>query len=258
MVLFTALTGLAGWLFVALAASEISGKYAPARRVSAVLGLVVLVVGGFASVLHLSHPENILGALEHPSSGIFVEAALVGITALFAIAYLVLCFRDSSASARKTTAVLAGVAGGLLSFMAGASYMMGSIPLWNTPLLPLGYLATALAMGFSAFLAVVSFTCKEEDVASFGKIALVAAIAGVVMPAVYALVFPAVAQLATSWVAAMVLAGAVAAVSCALAAWKRAKAFAVLALALAVLSGVAFRCAMWVSMDPVVAFFNAL
>ena len=76
-----------------------------------------------------------MGALGHPTSGIFVEATLVALAGVCAIVYLILAKRASqSAGARKAFAVLAAVFGVLLSFMAGESYMMGSQPAWNTVL----------------------------------------------------------------------------------------------------------------------------
>lgn len=134
LVLFTALTGLAGWLFACVLISEWTNRAERTRFIAMLSGLVLMAVGGFASVLHLSHPENMLAALSHPTSGIFIEAVLVGISALCAIVYLVLHARKVSDTVRKVFLVISAIAGVALSFMAGSSYMMSSCPGVGYPL----------------------------------------------------------------------------------------------------------------------------
>ena len=182
LILFTALTGTAGWMFACLAVDEAKGvsKNVNSRFVIALVALIVLAVGGLASVLHLSHPERMMGALGHPTSGIFVEATLVALAGVCAIVYLILAKRASqSAGARKAFAVLAAVFGVLLSFMAGESYMMGSQPAWNTVLMPLGYLGTAIPAGIGAYMLVMAG--QKEDVSFFNKFLLVGGIVGAVL-----------------------------------------------------------------------------
>jgi len=78
LVLFTALTGMGGCMFACVAVDEFLGRAKAAAFPAAVAALVIAVVGGLASVTHLSHPSRIMGALSHPTSGIFTEALLVG------------------------------------------------------------------------------------------------------------------------------------------------------------------------------------
>ncbi len=66
LVLFTALTGIAGWTFVCVAADEFLGRAKAAAFPAGIAAFVLAVVGGLASVTHLSHPDRIMGALGHP------------------------------------------------------------------------------------------------------------------------------------------------------------------------------------------------
>lgn len=156
LVLFTVLTGAGGWMLACVAIDEFAGKTRATNKLAVVVAAVVACAGGIASVTHLSHPEHIMGALSHPTSGIFVEAALTGLMAVCAIVYFVLLVREASAGARKAFAVLGAVFGVLLSFMAGESYMMSSQLAWNTPLLPLGYTGTAMPLGVALYLALAA------------------------------------------------------------------------------------------------------
>ncbi|MEQ3362173.1 dimethyl sulfoxide reductase anchor subunit family protein [Raoultibacter massiliensis] len=260
LVLFTALTGLAGWLFACVLISEWTNRAERTRFIAMLSGLVLMAVGGFASVLHLSHPENMLAALSHPTSGIFIEAVLVGISALCAIVYLVLHARKASDTVRKVFLVISAIAGVALSFMAGSSYMMSSCPAWDTPLLPLGYLGTALAMGSLAYLALVGARGSKEDASFFAKVALAGSLVGVVLAALYVFMVPEVLNAAGSWAIAAVV-GNLAAAVCAGVAMKKpesATALAAVGCVLALGAGMAFRCAMWLSMVPINDFFNMI
>lgn len=137
LVLFTALTGIGGWTFVCVAADEFLSRAKAAAFPAAVVAFALSAVGGLASVTHLSHPDRIMGALGHPTSGIFTEAVLVGCVCVFVAIYLVMLKRGASDGARKAVAVIGAVFGVLISFMAGESYLMSSRPNWDTQLLPL-------------------------------------------------------------------------------------------------------------------------
>ena len=91
LVLFTVLTGGAGWALGCVAVDEFTQKTKnDTNFIAAIVAIALAAVGGIASVTHLSHPENMLAALSHPTSGIFTEALLVGLTAVFALCYFFL------------------------------------------------------------------------------------------------------------------------------------------------------------------------
>lgn len=160
LVLFTALTGIGGWTFVCVAADEFLGRAKTAAFPAAVVAFALSAVGGLASVTHLSHPDRIMGALGHPTSGIFTEAVLVGCVCVFVAIYLVMLKRGASDGALKAVAVIGAVFGVLISFMAGESYLMSSRPNWDTQLLPLGYMLTAMTLTVAALAcAAVGIVC---------------------------------------------------------------------------------------------------
>lgn len=201
LVAFTTITAAAGWLAACTAAAEFMGKAKKASFVAAVAVLVLGAVGGLASVTHLSHVENIMGAFGHPTSGIFTEALLTVLLCAFAFIYALLVKREAGAGARKAAVVLLGIVGVILSFSVGMSYMMASRPSWNTPLLPVGYLGTAIPLGVAVYMAIARKLCPQEDLSVFGKGMLV----GGVLAAITALAFGLSAGDAASGGAAMAM-----------------------------------------------------
>ncbi len=160
LVFFTLFTGLGVGLFVAVAVTEWWGKAEAVRFPASVTALVALAVGGISSVLHLGHPERIFGALGHPTSSLFVEMVLMGLTGIGMIVYMVMLKRGSSAGSRKAVATVTAVPAVVLSFSVGNTYVMAARPAWDTIILPLVYVATAAVMGCSA---LTLFAALKED-----------------------------------------------------------------------------------------------
>ena len=79
LVLFTAIASCGTWVSVGVAVDELRGLTQRTNLVASVLALVLAVVGGIASVTHLSHPDRIMAVLSHPTAGIFLEALLIGL-----------------------------------------------------------------------------------------------------------------------------------------------------------------------------------
>lgn len=172
LVLFTLLTSMGGCLFLFVAINDFTHTTEADDFKLGIVALVIAIVGGFCSVPHLAHPDRIMNALSRPASGIFIEAALIGCLAVCIVIYLI-CLKREVKGGQKAFAVLGAFFGVALSFMAGHSYMMEAVAAWNTWLLPLGYLLTALPMGSSLFWALA---CKEQEAGS--KAAKVTAVLG--------------------------------------------------------------------------------
>lgn len=244
LVLFTALTGMGGCMFACVAVDEFLGRAKAAAFPAAVAALVIAVVGGLASVTHLSHPGRIMGALSHPTSGIFTEALLVGCLCVCVAVYLVLVKRGAGASARKAIAVIGAVFGVLLSFMAGESYLMEARPNWCSQLLPLGYLLTAVPEGIAAYLVVVAAKAKGADVAPYGRALLVGGVLAAVGAAAYVL-----------WAGP---ADGVVPVACGALLGKKPESLVAMAggsLACAFVGAVSYRCIMWLITVPIANLF---
>jgi len=174
LVVFTLFTGVAGWLFFFTGLNEFTKKSEKDGFIPGIVSIVLLALGALASILHLSHPDRILGALGHPTSGIFTEFVLVMLLGVFILVYLV-CLKRDVHSGIKVFAVLGMVFGVLISFMAGYSYLMPGRLAWDTILLPLGYLGTAIPVGAGLYWAL---SCKDEKSGSFA--ALSSAVGGAV------------------------------------------------------------------------------
>jgi DMSO reductase anchor subunit len=263
LVLFTALTGAAGWMLACVAVAEFKGICKNSAFITTVVATVIAIVGGCASVTHLSHPERMLEALNHPTSGIFTEAVLVGITCIFAILFMIFVKRNMSATARKVAIAGAAIFGVILSFSAGASYMMSSRAVWNTVLLPLGYLGTAVPTGIGLYMLVVALRKEEfSEYALFGKALIGGGILAAILAGVYVGTLAAGGYdvLVLGWLLSVVVCGVCPA---ALGAAMQKKPESVLALAgcsvaCALVGSVAFRCLMWVCTSSVANYFGQI
>lgn len=155
LAVFTLLTGLAGWTFFFVGLNEFTKKSKQDGFVVGIASIVLLAIGSLASVLHLSHPDRIMNALSHPTSGIFTEFVLVMLLGVSILASVV-CLKRGWKGAVKAFAVLGMVFGVLISFMAGYSYIMAGREAWDTVLLPTAYLGTAIPMGAALYWALAT------------------------------------------------------------------------------------------------------
>lgn len=255
LVLFTLLTGAGGWVLAFVAANEFTGKSKKDPFKVALVGLVLVVLGGFASVLHLTHPDRIMNALSNPTSGIFVEAALVGIISVCAIVQLIL-YKRGIAGAAKAFAVLSGLFGVVISFMAGESYIvMNSRAAWDTVLLPLAYLGTAAPMGAGLYWALAA--PDEDNGAAFSALATcVGGVLGLVLTLAYAAVAGLFGGAALGIVAGVAVLDAAVAVIGFLGKSKPTQVLAWASVALAVVAGLLLRVLMWVAGAGAYGFFG--
>lgn len=262
LVIFTVLTGLGGWLFFFVGLNVLLGKTDKGAFVGTVAALVLAIVGGCASVTHLSHPDRMLGALQHPTSGIFTEAVLVGLLCITLIAFLVMLKRSITGTPLKAVAIVGMVLGALMSFMAGQSYLMDAIATWNTELLPLGYLGTAAATGAAAYLTLVSAQKADEDAVSFfGLMTLIAGAVSLATTIAYGAAAGALAGSTALIYITGVVCGGILPTACGALAWKQPKhalVAGIVALTGALIGSCAFRCAMWLLGAGLYGFFGLI
>lgn len=252
LVLFTLLTGTAGWAFACVAWDKVSGKNGEKAGTAAIVAIVVMLVGGLASVTHLAHPENIMAALNRPASGIFIEATLTGLALICMIVFLILVKRGASEGAQKVFAVLGALFGIVLSYSAGSSYMMSTSSTWATPLLPCAYLGTAVPAGIALYACCVAKGADAQTASRFGA----ALIAGGIVAAVVAIAYGAVCGFDGAnapLVLCVVAASGVLPVVCGFAFKgnpEKMMTFAAVALVGALAGALALRCLMWVAFSP--------
>ena len=97
LVFFTLFVGLGCGIFAGSAIlTEWYGKVRQIRTHSSIIAIVALAIGGLSSTLHLGHPERIFGALAHPTSGIFMESALIFLLGLTILVYLLALRRNAA------------------------------------------------------------------------------------------------------------------------------------------------------------------
>lgn len=261
LVLFTVLTGAAGWTLGCVAVDEFIRKTKnDTNFVAAIVAIVMAALGGIASVTHLSHPENMLAALNHPTSGIFTEALLVGLTALFALVYLVVLKRAAGDAARKIFAVLAALFGIVLAFAAGASYMMAAQLMWNTPLLPLAYGGTAMPLGVAVYL-LIAQARGEQELKTFQLLLMVGGAVAAITGLFYGMATGAAAHEPLLLWGLVVIIGGVAPALCGWFASKQpasALVLYVVATVAAFIGCAALRCVMWATSTVVNNFFGML
>lgn len=267
LVLFTVLAGLGGWCFAFVAVDRFMKKTPKAAFPAALVAGITAVVGGLCSVTHLGNPSRIFAALTHAGSGIFYEMLLIGVMLVCVVAFLVLLKRGQEGAA-TVLAVIGGIAGVVLSFACGASYMMAARPAWDTIALPLAYGGTALVLGAAAYALVAAATSAKATAGdeaatsvagALGFYGIVVAICGIVA-AVTVLVYGAAADLMADsliWIA--VLAAGIAPAALGFFASKRSNGITVLlgiACACALVGAVALRCAMWIAGTPIMDAFG--
>lgn len=150
LVLFTLLSGTGGALAAFAGADAIAKKDSALLRPSCAVAIVLLIVGGICSAAHLAHPLRAIAVISHPAAGIFLEAILLGVLLVLLLALAAAAGKHPSA-VTSAIAAATGIVGVALAFFSGVSYMMPAHPAWDTPLLPLCYLATALVAGSSCY-----------------------------------------------------------------------------------------------------------
>lgn len=150
LVLFTVISGVGAWLFASSMIQALAKRGALPGKLETIVVFVVVAVGGCISVTHLKHVDRIFEALNHPTSGIFVEAAMVGVLCVLLVVYFVCLLRGAKEGALKVVGAFTLVIGIVYTFACGYSYMMEARQAWMTYALPLAYCLTCAAGGAAA------------------------------------------------------------------------------------------------------------
>ena len=158
LVLFSLIAGTGGSLFAFVALSELVGGKDKTRFAAKVTVLVLIVVGGCLSMLHLASPQNAFAALTNifSFSGISIELMLLGLTFVAAAAYAIVVKRVRNAAAAKVLALVGGILGLALGYFCGHGYVIEAQPTWMHESLPLAYFGTSLACGAFAYDIIAS------------------------------------------------------------------------------------------------------
>lgn len=158
--LFVAL-GMGSFAFVAV--TEITDTLEDVRLPGVITSMVALGIGGFASFLHLGHPDRIFHMLGNLKSGISQEFISTTIIMVVVFWYAILLVKkDSSKKQRKNLAIAGLVLSCLVVLSTGKIYLLGARPAWDTLLIPFLYLATAAPLGMFTMYIWVSLRSDDE------------------------------------------------------------------------------------------------
>ena len=261
LVMFTVVSGAGAWLFAGSMVAALAGKGELPTKLESIVAFALVAVGGCLSVLHLKHVDRILEALNHPTSGIFVEAAMIGVLCVLIAVYFIMLQRGASRGGLKVVGVIAAIVGAVFTFACGNSYMMEARPAWVTITLPLAYFGTAASAGAGLHLLMKAAQKQGDAAVSFaGVLAAAGGVLGCVLAAAFCIS-------SASWVAqadgalALVVALFVACVVCIAAgavAVKRTQsgvALGVVAFAAGVAAAILLRVVMWIIGSPILNFF---
>ena len=212
--------------------------------------------------MHLSHVDRILEALNRPTSGIFVEAAMIGVTCAILAVYFIMLVRGSSQKARRVVGIFGMVVAVVFTYACGSSYMMAARPAWMSIALPLAYCATAAAAGTGLHLLCKGLQKASDESAGFaGTLAGIGAAFGAVASAafcVHAGSYLAAAENGAVTSVVILFVCLVAEILCGVGALKKpanATAFGAAAVVLGVAAAIALRVAMWQIGTPSMDFF---
>lgn len=188
LILFTFFLCVAGGALVSLGVLSVAGKGKKMQFPLLVTAFVALVVGGLSVFLHLQHWERIFNGFGHITSGITLEFIGCIVFAVVLVLYFLMMRRAEDGMAPKWCGVLAIIVGLALPTVTGMSYLMPSLPSWNTPLLPVYYIVNTVFMGGLTALVIAGLTGDESAKDLSVKMALAGGVLQLVAVFVYAFV----------------------------------------------------------------------
>lgn len=147
LLIFSVLLGASSGILIFLGVGEVKGAFKKSRFPLALIALILLAVGGFASALHLGHVDRALYILGNIGSGLSKELFAVAFVGIMTLIYVILSRKDYPGPT-KVFGILAMIGAIVLPIVAGASYMMPARPAWDSFTLPLMFLGTGVGMGF--------------------------------------------------------------------------------------------------------------
>lgn len=123
---------------------------------------VLMAIGGIGVFFHLQHWERMFNGFGHITSGITQELIAVVLTAVALVLFFLMMRRTEDGIAPKWCGVMAMVVSALMVFVMAHSYMMASIPIWDTFAYVLYFLANMLTVGVLSSL-VIAHAAKADD-----------------------------------------------------------------------------------------------
>lgn len=170
LAIFTTLAPMGAGAFAVLAAAFCTMKLDDVKIKAidrfSLIPLGLIAVGFIASFFHLASPLKAYGVLSGIGhSPLSNEIAVGMVFFVAAIVYVALGLAGKlSASARKPFALVVAVLALVFSLFTGLAYMMPTIPSWDSPLVPLEMIGSALLGGALLALVVLALAKAFDDV----------------------------------------------------------------------------------------------
>ena len=183
LILFTTLLAWAAGLFAAQCVWALRGKGARAQMPALITSAVLLVVGGIAVFFHLEHWERIFNGFGHMTSGITQELIAIVLLAVAMVLFFLMLRRSEDNTVPQWLAVVGIVLVLVLIVAMGHSYMMPSLPAWDTVLQLLSLLGAACVMG-PATVAFIG-AARGIEIEGIGLLAVIGAAVNAVLSAAY-------------------------------------------------------------------------
>ena len=183
LVIFTSFLAWAAGIFGTQCILALQKRGGAVQLPALICSAVVLVVGGIAVVFHLTHPFNLFNGFGHITSGITQELIAIVLLAVAMVLFFLMLRRSEDDTVPQWLAVVGIVVVLVLIVAMGHSYMMPSLPAWDTVLQLLSLLGVACVMGPAtvAFIGAV----KGVEIEGIGLLTVIGAAVNAVLSAAY-------------------------------------------------------------------------
>lgn len=161
LILFTTFIAWCAGLFGTQCLYALKGKGEKTQFIAWITAAVLLVIGGISVFLHLQHWERIFNGFGHITSGITQELIAIVAIAIVALVYIVMLKKNGSV--HKVVCIIGIVISVVLVAVMGHSYMMVSLPTWNTIFQVLSLIGASCLLGPATYVTLANFKQDESD-----------------------------------------------------------------------------------------------
>ncbi|NHM13573.1 hypothetical protein [Xiamenia xianingshaonis] len=152
------------------------------QRPALIASAASLVVGGIAVLFHLAQPLHIFNGFGNPTSGITQELIVIVVLAVVMVVYFAMVQRNDG-KVPSWCAVLAIVVSVVLDVICAHSYMMASLPAWDSVLQVLSVVGGSCAVG--PMVVAVIADIKGAQLKEVGLFAVAGSLVGLATTLLY-------------------------------------------------------------------------
>ncbi len=182
LILFVAFCAASAGTFASQALLALKKEGASIQLPALIASVAFLAIGGVAVLFHLAQPLHIFNGFGNPTSGITQELVAIVALAVVMVIYFVM-IRQKDGQVPAWVAVLAIVFSVVLDVVCAHSYMMASIPAWDSFLQVLSVVGGSCAMGPAVVAAIAAL--RGEPVGFAGFVTVIGAAIALVFTVAY-------------------------------------------------------------------------